>query len=116
MIVVDGIVQSRPIIPKRNAPGFPPKPTGKLRLRLELVQELQQRRAFLRSPAVKTLGMRDVDVEALLARLGMRSHGRVVGDEGVALVAGVLDPVFPRLGGVGFGGCVDCREGAQRLL
>lgn len=77
MIIIHRIMQHLPIIPHRQTPYLPLEPTRKLRLRLVLVQELQQRLTLGLCPAVEALGMCYVEVQNLLACLRVRAHGWV---------------------------------------
>jgi len=116
MVVIDRIVQHRPIIPKRNTSRLPPESARKFRPYLMLEQVPQQWLALVRGPAIESNSMGDVDVQVLPACLGMRSNRWMTRLEIGALRPGVFDAIFTRLRRVCFRRATHAVQRRERRL
>lgn len=74
VIIIDRVMQGRPIVPKYDTSNVPLEPARELRLHLVLKQVLQQRCALFWRPAVESIRVRNVEVQTLLACLAMRAY------------------------------------------
>lgn len=110
MVIVDRIVQHRPIVPECYAAHSPLEAAGILWPHLVLMEPLQKRCALFGGPAIEAIRMSNIDVEAFLSSLWVRADGWVVRYKLFLRNAASLDSVFSCLGRVRFRGRVNCRQ------
>lgn len=94
VIVIDRIMQDLSVVPECDGVRPPPETARKLQSDLVLVEVVEQRSALLHCPAVEPFGMCNIDVQALLASFGVRTHSWMIGNSILLLATRVFHPVF----------------------